>query len=114
MKLVVSASLLAIVKISNAASGWTDFGLISNLNQQPSVGPGANLVFVDVNVKVNPSDAATCTVRNGFYFSVTDERRKRLFATLLAAQMASRPVRVFTTGVCGPWGYAELDGLILQ
>ncbi|HEY8102382.1 MAG TPA: hypothetical protein VIF82_16710 [Burkholderiaceae bacterium] len=94
-----------------AASGWTDFGTISNLNQQ-SAG-AANYVYVDVSVTSNPTDSGACTVRNGFYFVVDDDRKKRLFATLLAAQLSSRNVRIFVTGTCYS-GYALLDGLILQ
>jgi hypothetical protein len=94
-----------------AASGWTDFGAIANLNQQ---GAGAaNYVYVDVSVTNNPTDPAACAVRNGFYFVIDDDRKKRLFATLLAAQLSSRNVRVYVTGDCYS-GYALLDGLILQ
>lgn len=106
--------MLAVINTAFASAGWTDPGSITSLNQQPASGAGANLVFVDVSVTTNPSDVGACTVRTGFYFSVTDDRRKRLFASLLAAQMSSRPIRIYTTGVCGPWGYAELDGLIVQ
>lgn len=110
----LSMSLLAVANTAAAAAGWTDFGSITSLNQQPATGAGANLVFVDASVTTNPSDAGACTIRNGFYFSVSDDRRKRLFASLLAAQMSSRSVKIYTTGACGPWGYAELDGLIIQ
>lgn len=113
-ELFLLMSLLLVANAASAAAGWTDSGTITSLNQQPATGAGANLVFVDVNVAINPSDPAACTARNGFYFGVSDDRRKRLFASLLAAQMSSRTVKVYTTGVCGAWGYAELDGLIVQ
>lgn len=113
-ELCLSMSLLLVSNAASAAAGWTDSGTITSFNQQPDTGAGADLVFVDVNVTINPSDPVACTARNGFYFGVSDDRRKRLFASLLAAQMSSRMVKVYTTGVCGPWGYAELDGLIVQ
>lgn len=99
---------------SSCAADWTNAGQIAELNQQPATGAGASMVFLTINVSYNPTDASACTVRNGFFFAVGDDRRKRLFATLLAAQMSSRPVRVWATGTCHAWGYAELDGVIVN
>ena len=96
-----------------AASGWTDAGQVTLVNQQPAVGAAPNQVLVEVSVTVNPSDATACSTRNGFYFLVTDDRRKRLFASLLAAQASSRPVKIYTSGNCNVWGYAEADGLAM-
>jgi hypothetical protein len=34
---------------------------------------------------------------------------------LVAAQIANRNVKIYTTGAChNPWGYAELDGLVVN
>ncbi len=95
-----------------AAVGWTGFGQVTRINQQPPTGAGANLVFVDTTVTVNPSG---CSYGSGFYFAVVDDRTKRLLAMLMAAQLASRQVQIYTTGTChDPWGYAQLDGLEMQ
>ena len=67
---------------ANASSGWTNFGPITELNQQPTAGLGSELVFINVAVTSNPSDPGACTVRDGFYFAV--------------------------------WGFADLDGVIVQ
>lgn len=108
----MAAVLVFITSEALAGPGWTNFGAIMELNQQPeSYGAGAGQIFVDVSVTSNPSG---CSVPTGFYFSVNDERHKLLFATLLAAQLSSRNVRIWTTGTCHVWGYAELDGIVVQ
>jgi hypothetical protein len=114
IKLAVISSLFTLLISASdpalAAAGWTDFGPITELNQQPAFGtPGAGLILVEVEVTSNPSG---CSVPNRFFFSVN---RERLFVTLLAAQMFSRNVRIYTTGNCHhPLGHAELDGLIVR
>jgi hypothetical protein len=95
---------------SYSAAGWTGVGKITELNLQPSSSSSAGFEFVNISVEGNPSG---CTIGNGFYFSTSDDRRKRMFATLLAAQMAARDVLVYVTGAC-QWGYAEMDGLRVQ
>jgi hypothetical protein len=95
-----------------AGSGWTNFGPITELNQQPAFGtPGAGLVFVEVGVTNNPSG---CRSQNQFFFSVIDDRRKRLFDMLLAAKMFARNVRIYTTGNCYVEGETEMDGVIVR
>jgi len=105
--------LLSLVSSASfAAAGWTDSTPILEINQQGTTGAGANLVFIETSVAVNPSG---CSHAMGFYFAVNDERQKRLFAMLLSAQLAGRNVKIFTTGVChNPWGYAELDGVVIN
>src|SRR6185437_15867999 len=94
-----------------ANSGWTDAGTISSLEQDPANNGSVSLqVFVVVSISVNPS---SCSSATGFYFSVSDDRTKRLFAMLMAAQLAGRPVRIYTTGNCHTVGYSELDGVQL-
>lgn len=99
--------------ITLAAAGWTDAGQVTLVNQQPAIGAAANQVLVEVSVTVNPSDATACSTRNGFYFLISDERRKRLFASFLLAQAASRSVKIYTSGNCNVWGYAEVEGLAM-
>ena len=114
---LASVSVIGILSglpgLVNADAGWTNPAAVSEINQQPVGGVGSTLVFIEAaGVTTNPSD---CSHTTGFYFDVSDERKKRLFALLLSAHMAGKPVRFYTTGVChSPWGYAELDGLIIQ
>lgn len=95
-----------------AAPGWTNASQILELNQQPATGAGSTMVFVDTTVTINPSG---CSQTKGFYFVVNDERKKRIFAMLLTAQMASRSIKIYTTGNChASWGFTELDGLVVN
>jgi hypothetical protein len=95
-----------------AAAGWTDSTPITELNQQPTSGVGSTLVFVETTATVNPSG---CSHTTGFYFAVTDDRTKRMFAMLMSAQLAGRNVKIYTTGIChSPWNYAQLDGVVIN
>jgi hypothetical protein len=97
---------------ASAAAGWSDSTIILELNQQGTTGVGANLVFIETSLTSNPSG---CSHAKGFYFAVNDDRQQRLFAMLLAAQMASRNVKIYTTGSChATWGYAQLDGVVVN
>jgi hypothetical protein len=94
------------------AAGWTDFGPVITLEQNPAnVGSVSNQMLIVVSVTTNPSNCAQST---GFYFEPTDDRQKRLFAMLMAAQLAGRNVRIYTTGVCHTVGYSHLDGVVVQ
>lgn len=98
--------------VALAAAGWTNSASLTHLNQQPPVGVGADLIFVETTVSMNPSG---CSHATGFYFAISNERQKRLFAMLLAAHLASRNVQIYTTGNCHvTWGYAELDGVVVD
>lgn len=99
---------------ASAAAGWTDFGTIGEMNQQGSTTPGNEMVFVNVGVTSNPSDPGACSVRNGFYFAITTDLQKRLFAMLLTAKASGQNVRVYVTTNCHLWGYAEMQGMIIQ
>jgi hypothetical protein len=108
----LSALLCIAAGPASAAAGWTDVTPILELNQQPVNGVGSTLVFVETSAAVNPSG---CSYATGFYFDVSDERRKRMFAMLMAAQLSGRSVKIYTTGTChSPWGYAELDGVVIR
>jgi len=99
---------------ANAAAGWTDFGAISEFNQNPSTTPGNEMMFVRVSVTVNPSDPGGCFVRDGFYFAVTTDLQKRLFAILLTAKTTGQNVKLYVTNTCHLWGFAEIQGIVLQ
>jgi hypothetical protein len=109
----LSAVLCAVASTPGiAAAGWTDATPILEINQQPATGAGATLVFVETSNTTNPS---ACSHSQGFYLAVTDDRSKRLFGMLVAAQLAGRNVKIYTDGTCHtPWNYARLDGLVLN
>lgn len=111
--LVLCASI-GFAHSTQAAAGWTNYGTIGEINQQGSTTPGNEMVFVQVAVTSNPSDPNTCTVRDGFYIPVTTDLQKRLFSMLLMAKASGQPVRVYVTTNCHTWGYAEMQGLIIQ
>jgi hypothetical protein len=54
-RLAVIGALVLGSLSARAASGWTDFGTISRLNQQPSTGAGADMVFFTLSNTANPS-----------------------------------------------------------
>ena len=110
-RLFMFVGTLVLPVMCNAAAGWTDFGQVSNLNQQPATGAGAGLIFVNVSTTVNPSG---CTLMTAYYFSVTDDRTTRLFTMLMMAQASGRSVQIYVTGTCHTWGYALLDAVIVQ
>jgi hypothetical protein len=56
-----------------AATGWTDAGTVSQLNQQPGAGAGADQFFVTIAVTTNPSG---CSLGNGFYMSIGTDKKK--------------------------------------
>jgi hypothetical protein len=109
--LLVFAGLAALPVICNATADWTDFGQVSNLNQQPSSGAAPGVVLINVSTTTNPSG---CSVANGYYLSVTDDRTTRLFTMLMMAQATGRSVQLWVTGACNVWRWAQVDGLVVQ
>jgi hypothetical protein len=99
---------------SFAAAGWTDYGTLVELNQNPPGGVGNELLFMRVSVTTNPSDPTACSVRDGFYLPITTDFQKRLFAMLMMAKASAMRVRVYHTGTCHTWGYAEIQGVLLE
>ncbi len=109
---IVLPAVLLVSGEAIGASGWTVSTQIVELNQQPATGVAAALVFVETALTSDPSG---CSHPGGFYFAVNDERQKRMFSMLLAAQVSGRNVKIFTNGSChGQWGYAEIDGLVIN
>lgn len=112
IRAIISIGLASLCNSAFGAAGWTDFGPIATLEQNPASGGSiSNQIMVVVSVTTNPS---SCASPSGFYFTATDDRQKRLFAMLMAAQLAGRNVRIYTTGVCHTVGYSELDGVVVQ
>lgn len=110
-RLICIVSIATLPLICSAAAGWTDFGQVSNLNQQPASGAAPGIVLINVSTTANPSG---CSVANGYYLSVTDDRTTRLFTMLMMAQATGRNVQLWVTGTCNVWGWAQLDGLVVQ
>lgn len=99
---------------AHAAAGWTNFGDIIEFNQQPSTTPGNEALFIRVSVTTNPSDAGACHTRDGFYLPVTTDHQKRVYALLMMAKATDKRIRVYVTATCHLWGYAEMQGLIIE
>jgi hypothetical protein len=96
-----------------AAPGWTDFGLILEFNQSPPTAPGNEAFFFRTTAPVasNPSD---CSTRDGYYLQLNGDLQKRLFAILSMAKLSDRRVRIHTNGLCHVWGYAEVQGMVME
>lgn len=96
-----------------AASGWTDYGKIVRINQQPMSASNASggKIFVTAEVTTNPG---TCAFKTGFYFSIVDDRTKRMFAMLFTAHVSGKDVKLYVTGDCHPWGQNKFDGIYIQ
>jgi hypothetical protein len=112
-RLVIPCVLATFVALApqtgRAVAGWTNGGVITELNQQ--AGGGYNgYVFVTASVTGNPS---VCTSPTLFYFTISDERHKRMFSMLLAAQATGRQIKFWATDTCHPWGASLLDGVII-
>jgi len=112
--IAIIGAFAGVSQSANAASGWTNFGTIGAINQQPITTPGSEMVFINVSVSTNPSDSSACSVRDGFYFAVTTDRDKRLFSMLLMAKATGQKVQVYVTANCHLWGYAEMQGMVIQ
>ena len=107
-------SLAGFPQPAEAAAGWTNFGTIGYINQQPSTTPGNEMVFIQVSVTSNPSDPTACFVRDGFYMAISTDLQKRLFAMLLIAKSNGQSVQVYVTANCHLWGNAEMQGVVIQ
>ena len=93
---------------SQAGNGWTGYGKITELNQQP--GTGADVVIV-ANLPNNPT---TCTVKSNFLLDVSTDRDKRTFSLLLSAFMAGKEVRLYVTDECPVWDTPKVTGVYIK
>jgi hypothetical protein len=109
---IVAALLCAAAMApASASSGWSDYGLIGEFNQQASVTPGSEMLFLQVSPTTNPSG---CSTANSYYLPVVTDLQKRLFAMLLTAKTSGKRVRLYVTGTCHIWGYAEIQGAVIE
>lgn len=110
-KSLIGAFLVCTPLLAAAGTGWTNFDVIQQIAQEPSSVDGTDIYISMTNTTTNPSG---CTSANGFYFGVVDDRTKRMFVSLTAAQLTGKAVELYVTGVCGIWGYAQIDGIAIQ
>jgi len=45
---------------------------------------------------------------------VVTDLQKRLFIMLVTAKTTAKRVRLYVTGNCHTWGYAEIQGVIIE
>ena len=116
VSVLLACGSAAMTPPASAAAGWTDFGTIVELNQNPATTPGNELLFMRISLTpaANPSDTTACHQRDGFYLPVTTDLQKRLFAMLMMAKATDKRVRVYVTATCHLWGYAEMQGLVME
>jgi hypothetical protein len=108
----LTASLLGLAPVmSYAGTGWTNLDVIAQFATEPAFVDASGVYLNMTNTTTNPSG---CSAANGFYFAIVDDRTKRMFASLTAAQLAGKPVELWVTGTCGMWGYAQIDGVVVQ
>jgi hypothetical protein len=98
--------------VSMAGAGWTNAGTIVAVVQEPIAVDANGGIYIGMSgTTTNPSG---CSASNSFFFTVVDDRTKRMYATLLSAQLTGKTIQVYVTGTCGMWGFAQIDGLLIQ
>jgi hypothetical protein len=106
---LLAYALLADVAVG--AAGWTDYGTISEFNQQGNTTPGNEMLFVRTAVSSNPSG---CSDTQSFYMPVVTDLQKRMFAMLLTAKSTGSRIRLYVTGNCHLWGSSEVNGMLIE
>lgn len=110
----LTGGLLAFVPVlSQAGTGWTNADLVQQIIEEPSGSLDTTGTYVYVNMTNITTNPSGCSSVSGFFFNVVDDRTKRMFALLTAAQLAGKTVQLYVTGACGTWSYAQLDGVVL-
>jgi hypothetical protein len=97
---------------ASASAGWTEYGIIGKVSNQPV--NGTETVFVTVSVTNNPQNCDGQPITVHFHFTVTTDRQKRLFAMVLAAKMAGNRIQLYVTGNCHDWDTAEVDRVMME
>ncbi|TQV65576.1 hypothetical protein FKG94_28540 [Exilibacterium tricleocarpae] len=90
------------------AAGWTGYGQIAELNQQP---PGVVDIVITGNFPNNPT---SCTVIDKFLFDISSARDERTFSMLLSAFMAGKEVKLFVTDGCPVWDTPKITGIYIK
>jgi hypothetical protein len=98
---------------ASAAVGWTNWGEVAELVQGYPGATSNEMVFFVASVTNNPSSCGT----SGFYFPVTTEQQKRMFALLVSAKMSGKRVQLYTGDTCVTtpgWGQALVTGIVVE
>lgn len=105
----ILAVLLFISSLSAFASGWTGYGTITELNQQPGT------TSTDFYIKATlPNNSSGCTDTSAYMLHVETERDERVFSMLLTALMAGRQIKLYYTGECHAWNIAMVKGVYIK
>lgn len=109
---LLALALLSSAPVAHAAVGWTNWGEVLELVQGYPAPPSNEVVMFVATVTSNPAQCNNPPT--GFYFPVTTEYQKRMFAMLLAAKMAGKRVQIYTDGTCHQWGQALALGIVVE
>ncbi|WP_125779505.1 hypothetical protein [Pseudoalteromonas rubra] len=105
---VFSAVLLSCSSASFAA-GWTGYGTVKELGQQPKNAPADIVVVADI-----ASNGTKCAVKDKFLFDIQDSRDERVYSTLLTALVAQKEVRFFLEDDCSVWDMPKITGIYIR
>lgn len=111
-RLLLALGACASAPLATAATGWTDWGTVTELVQGYPGTPSNEMVYFVATVTSNPAQCATPPT--GFYFPVTTDAQKRMWALLLSAKMADKRVQIYTDGTCHQWGQALALGIVVE
>src|SRR5688500_10176981 len=103
--------LTAFASAPLAAVGWTNWGTVAELVQGNPGAPSNEMIYFVATVTLNPAGCANPT---GFYFPVTTEYQKRMFALLMSAKMTEKRVQIWTDGTCHQWGQTLALGVVVE
>lgn len=102
--------LALILFSSKVFAGWTDYGPITEINQQP--GGSGHDVYIKADL---PNNYSGCSDSSGYMLYVNDSADERIFSMLLAAFAAGKEVRLyFTANNCHPWNIAIVSGIYVK
>ena len=97
-------SLLLLISIpSQASSGWTGYGYVTELI--PTI---HHRFKVNIDVDGNKSG---CKEKQWFYQDYDTVGAREMYQALLEAVSSNKPVRVYVTGRCNLNEYAEISEL---
>lgn len=103
-RLTVAAAALLMgtaAQMAFSAAGWTTYGTVEEVYPTSLGG-----FYVRMSVTSNPG---ACLRPEWFFNDASQPGASRVFATLLAAQASSKPVRLYVLGSCELWGSSEFS-----
>src|SRR5262245_11252510 len=89
---------------SSPASAGDASGKIANMSISKDIG---SVVFI--RLETPPTSRAACSTHGSWHFtlSLNTDLDKRIYASLVAAQLTGRVVQIGGTGACGEWHDVE-------